>query len=158
VFGAGAVVDGIEYWQNAVRARGMRSEFSSGVAMTRTVWGMVSGHDGFGAPVAMRLVPTRGAALEGEVMLLVISALGRLFLGIHPFWDEPPPGSLRMTAIERRAPHFLRALPAILRGRARSFVQPAQGYHSHRLDQVAIEFGGGFTLDGELHHLAPGES
>jgi hypothetical protein len=47
VFGAGAVVTGIEYWQESVRARGMRSEYSSGVAMIRTVWGMLRGHERF---------------------------------------------------------------------------------------------------------------
>ena len=159
VFGAGAVVDGIEYWQESVRARGMRSELSSGVAMTRTVWGMVSGHDGFGAPVRMRLAPAGGQALEGEFMLLVVSALERLFLGIHPFWNEDAhDGALRLTAIERRAPRFLRALPSILRGRAPAFVRPENGYHSRRLDRLGIEFSGGFTLDGELHHVAREES
>src|SRR6202008_1877789 len=145
---------GIEYWHEAVRARGMRSELSSGVAMIRTVWGMVSGHEQFGSAVRMRLQPNANPAIEGEFMLLVVSALERLFLGIHPFWNETTPGSLRMTAIERHAPRFLRALPSILRGRALPFMNAQHGYHSGRLAMLELAFSGGFTLDGELHHVA----
>jgi hypothetical protein len=158
VFGAGAVVDGIEYWHEAVRARGMRSELSSGVAMVRTVWGMVSGHERFGAAHPMRIAPQAASPVAGEFMLLVVSALERLFLGIHPFWNEAQPGALRLTAIERGARGFALALPTILRGRPGAVVRPENGYHSLRCGRLELGFEGGFTLDGELHHMAPGES
>ena len=153
VFGTGAVVDGIEYWQQQVQARGMRSEFSSGVAMTRTLWGMLRGHDGFAKPLPMR-IRHAGAhpTLDGAFMLLVISALQRLFLGIHPFWGENQ-GALYFTAIEHGAAGFARALPGILRGRPGARVNTRNGYHSCTLDSVELEFSGSYTLDGELHRV-----
>ena len=90
-------------------------------------------------------------------MLLVISALERLFLGIHPFWGGGD-GRLYFTAIERHAAHFARALPSLLRGRAAAFMRRDNGYHSARLDSVQLDFRSAFTLDGELHHPAPDDA
>jgi hypothetical protein len=156
VFGLGTVVDGIEYWHEQVRARGMRSEFSSGVAMIRTLWGTLRGHEDFARPLALRITSTDCATpLDGEFMLLVISSLQRLFLGIHPFWGEGE-RALNITAIESGAQHFVRSLPSLLRGRPARFVRSDTGYHSARLDSLELGFAGAFTLDGELHHVAPG--
>ena len=158
VFGVGAVVDGIEYWHEQVRSRGMRSEFSSGVAMIRTVWGTIRGHEGFARPLDIHISSAGcDTPLDGEFMLLVISTLERLFLGIHPFWGAGEQ-ALRVTAIERGARQFLRALPSVLRGRPAGIVRADTGYHSARLDSLQLDFSGAFTLDGELHHVAPGSS
>jgi hypothetical protein len=151
------VVDGIEYWQEQVRSRGMRSELSSGVAMIRTLWGMVHGHDGFAEALRIGITPAGATRSDGEFMLLVISALERLFLGIHPFWGGGD-GRLYFTAIERHAAHFARALPSLLRGRAAAFMSRDHGYHSARLDSVQLDFRSAFTLDGELHHPAPADA
>jgi hypothetical protein len=102
VFGAGAVVTGIEYWQESVRSRGMRSEYSSGVAMIRTVWGMLRGHERFARPVRMQLQLPGTTPVDADFTLLTVSTLQRLFLGIHPFWGQET-GALRITAIERGA-------------------------------------------------------
>ena len=88
-------------------------------------------------------------------MLLVISTLQRLFRGIHPFWG-PGEEALRIPAIERGAQQFMRSLPSVLRGRPAQCVRADTGYHSARLDSVQLDFNGAFTLDGELHHVAPG--
>jgi diacylglycerol kinase (ATP) len=157
VFGAGAVVDGIEYWQEQVRSRGMRSELSSGVAMVRTLWGMIHDHDGFDESLRIGIDGSGNERIEGEFMLLVISALERLFLGIHPFWGGGT-GLLHFTAIERRAPRFARALPSLLRGKATRYMSSSTGYHSSRLDSVRLDFNSAFTLDGELHHPAAGDA
>lgn len=154
VFGSGAVVDGIEYWHEAVRARGMRSEYSSGVAMLRTLWGMLRGHERFASPVRTRLEVAGQPPCEGDYVLLVVSALERLFLGIHPFWGESS-GALRLTAIARGAPGFTRALPGILRGRAPR--DAGNAYLSTRFDTARIAFSGGYTLDGEIHHVTPAD-
>lgn len=154
VFGAGAVVEGIKYWQEEVRSRGMRSEFSSGLAMTRTVWGMLQGHARFAAPTAMSIRLAEGdRSIEGEFMLLVVSSLERLFLGIHPFWGTEQ-GSLHFTAIEQHAPGFLRALPSILRGNPPPAVRAGAAYHSADVDRLSLGFEGAYTLDGELHQVA----
>lgn len=157
VFGAGAVVNGIEYWQAAVRSRGMRSEYSSGVAMIRTLWGMLRGHDGFAARLPLRVELPGQAGFSGEYRLLVICALQRLFLGIDPFWGEGP-GALRLTAIEGDARGLAAALPGILLGRPARRIRSGSGYHSARFDAATLHFHGGYTLDGELHHVSEAES
>lgn len=156
VFGAGAVVTGIEYWQESVRSKGMRSEYSSGVAMTRTVWGMLRGHERFAAPIRMQLSLPGADTVDGDFMLLAVSTLERLFLGIHPFWGNGE-GALKVTAIERRARGFVTALPSILAGRP-----PRQsshtGYLSARTPTLGLGFHGSYTMDGELHTTRPEDS
>ena len=153
VFGAGAVVTGIEYWQESVRARGMRSEYSSGVAMVRTVWGMLRGHERFAAPVRIHLDLPGEVPIDGDFMLLAVCTLERLFLGIHPFWGSGT-GALKVLAVERGARGFAAALPAILAGK-----EPAQArhgaYHSARVEKLGVGFHGSYTMDGELHTTAP---
>jgi hypothetical protein len=149
VFGAGAVVTGIEYWQESVRSRGMRSEYSSGVAMIRTVWGMLRGHERFARPVRMQLQLPGTTPVDADFTLLTVSTLQRLFLGIHPFWGQET-GALRITAIERGARGFARALPSILAGRAPVHADDG-GYHSANTETLLLGFNGSYTMDGELH-------
>lgn len=148
VFGAGAVVTGIEYWQESVRSRGMRSEYSSGVAMIRTVWGMLRGHERFARPVRMQLQLPGSTPVDADFTLLTISTLERLFLGIHPFWGQEE-GALRITAIERGARGFATALPSILAGRAPAHADQG-GYHSANAGTLLLGFNGSYTMDGEL--------
>lgn len=150
IFDAGAVVDGIEYWNRRVKAHGPRGDAGPGLALARTLWGMLRGHEGFAEPLRARITEASGAPLDGEFRLIVASALERLFLGIHPFCDEGT-GRLLFTAVERRAPHFLRSLPPLLAGRRTHRMTPANGYHSHRIDALGLDFDGVFTLDGELY-------
>lgn len=149
VFGAGAVVTGIEYWQESVRSRGMRSEYSSGVAMVRTLWGMLRGHERFARPVRMQLQLPGATSVDADFTLLTVSTLERLFLGIHPFWGQET-GALRITAIERGARGFARALPSILAGRAPVHADDG-GYHSANTETLLLGFNGSYTMDGELH-------
>lgn len=149
VFGAGAVVTGIEYWQESVRSRGMRSEYSSGVAMVRTLWGMLRGHERFARPVRMQLQLPGATPVDADFTLLTVSTLERLFLGIHPFWGQET-GALRITAIERGARGFARALPSILAGRAPVHADDG-GYHSANTETLLLGFNGSYTMDGELH-------
>jgi len=154
VFGVGAVVHGIEYWNEQVRARGMRSELSSGLAMLRTLWGMFSGHERFGKSLSVRVRdPALNRDIDADFMLLTVCTLRRLFLGITPFWGtELAP--LECMAIERDAPQFLRNLPAILRGQRNARLRPEYGYHSFNSHRLELDFHGSYTLDGELRQVA----
>ena len=119
---------------------------------------MLRGHDGFARPLPMRIRHTgMQSTQDGTFMLLVISALQRLFLGIHPFWGERQ-GDLYFTAIEQNAVGFARALPGILRGKPGAHVNPRTGYHSRTLDSVELDFSGSYTLDGELHRVTQEDS
>jgi hypothetical protein len=56
-----------------------------------------------------------------------------------------------------RPRHLGRAILPALRGRSSPWLQPEYGYRSHNVDEVAVRFSGGFTLDGELFEPVVGE-
>jgi hypothetical protein len=87
--------------------------------------------------------------VDADFTLLTVSTLQRLFLGIHPFWGQET-GALRITAIERGARGFARALPSILAGRAPVHADDG-GYHSANTETLLLGFKGSYTMDGELH-------
>jgi diacylglycerol kinase (ATP) len=143
-FGLGTIVQGIEYFHARVRPRGGGHELGTGVAVLRTAWGMARKQPPFAEPMAV--------AVDGapwSVRLLLATTLDRLLLGARPFWGNGT-GMLKATAVEARAPGFLRRLPRLLRGRADAGMTPEQGWHSSRTDALELAFDGPFTLDGEL--------
>jgi hypothetical protein len=84
-----------------------------------------------------------------SLRLLLATTLDRLFLGIRAYWGDGP-GALKTTAVEARAPGFVRRMPRLLRGAPDPDMTPAAGYHSGRVTAVCLTFHGSFTLDGEL--------
>jgi len=154
-FGAGTIVQGVEYFQERPRAAGGRHELAAGAALARTVWGIARGEPPFSKPLAATLC---GPPLWPEVTtlclrLVLATTLDRLFLGIRPYWgDAAEP--LKVTAVERRAPGFLRRLPRLLGGRPDPSMTAANGYHSGRAAALHLTFRGSYTLDGELFPAA----
>jgi hypothetical protein len=80
---------------------------------------------------------------------ILTSTMDRQFLGVSPYWGTGP-GPLRFSALRDRPQHLARAIVPALRGRSSPWLTPEHGYRSHNVDEVAITFDGGFTLDGEL--------
>ena len=80
---------------------------------------------------------------------MLITSLDRLILGVRPYWGQQS-GSLHLTLIEQRAPHFLRYLPRLVRGKPGHSLRPENGYHSRNLDQLELTIDGPFTIDGEI--------
>lgn len=143
-FGLGTIVQGIEYFHERVRPRGGGHELGTGVALLRTAWGMARGEPPFDAAMSVRV---DGA--PWSVRLLLATTLDRLLLGARPFWGGVD-GPLKATAVEARAPGFLRRLPRLLRGRADAGMTSEHGWHSARTDAMDLAFDGAYTLDGEL--------
>jgi len=83
-------------------------------------------------------------------MLLLVSALERLFLGIRPFWGKES-GSLHYTAVHKGPARPLFAMPPLFLGRPNRFGTPENGYESHRVEELRLSMEGHFTLDGELY-------
>ena len=153
VFGAGAVVHGIEYWNEQVRSRGMRSEFSSGLAMIRTLIGMLRADERFAPPLHMSVHDLESdKRFEADIMLFVVCTLRRLFLGITPFWGKEL-APLETTVIEKGARGFIANLPSLLRGQQTRTTFPEFGYHSFNSHRLKLHFEGSYTLDGELHSV-----
>lgn len=157
LFGAGAVVQAIEYWNSRVKRSGFRDEFSSGLAMLRTVWGLVRGDPRFSKPVPATIRLDSGKVFEIDIMLMAVSSMRRVFLNFSPFWgQEPKP--LHFTLIRSGADRFLCAVLPVFRGRPNRLVTPATGYHSHNIAHLNIEMTGSFTLDGDIYHVNTGDN
>lgn len=151
-FGIGTIVQGIEYFQQRLKPGGAGYEWGAGVALARTLWGIARQQAPFDAPLEVALeAPPLGlsAASPSNVRLLFATTLKRLFLGIRPYWREGD-GPLRTTLVERRAPHLIRHMPRLLRGRPGPDMTPQHGYHSRGLEALTLTFRGSYTLDGEL--------
>lgn len=147
-FGAGTIVDGIEYFHARVRGRAGGHELGAGVALARTLWGLARRQPPFHRPLALELRGSGGAE-HLSIRLLLATTLDRLFLGIRPYWGDGA-GSLKCTVVESRAPGFLVRVPRLLRGRPDHRMHAAHGYRSGRCERLKVAFRGSYTLDGEL--------
>ena len=144
-FGAASVVRGIEYFHQRLSQRRARSQWGVALVVLRAAWGMTRRQAPFAEPARIRLDGSEDYA----TLILLVTSLDRLILGIQPFWGQQT-GSLNLTLIEERAPHFLRYLPRLLRGKPGRLLRPDNGYHSRKLDQMELTLDGPFTIDGEI--------
>jgi hypothetical protein len=83
------------------------------------------------------------------VRLLLVTTLGRLLLGLRPYWGSAR-RPLRATLVESEARSFLRHVPRLLAGRPSRGMGPEHGYHSGTVEGLTLSFTGSYTLDGEL--------
>ena len=157
VFGAGVIVEGIDFWHEKVKARGMRGPGSSFIAMLGTVYGVLRGDARFLRPVPIDIAyDQQGSSTRTEALMLVVSSLERLFFGVRPYWGDGDSG-LHITVIRSHPEHFLRRLPAVLRGRKHPGLIEAAGYHSRRAGHLSISMSGRFTLDGDIYTVTNDE-
>jgi len=150
-FGAGAIIQGIEYCHANIHSRGIGDEIGPGLAMARTLWGIARQDPRFTRPVNMSMTLDEQPATEPqETLLLFISSLERLFLGMRPYWGtESAP--LHVTLVRHRAKRFLRNLPTLLRGNRGGRLTAAAGYRSHNAHRIELTWDGTWTLDGEMY-------
>ncbi len=148
-FGSGAIIQASEYAHREIHSRGLRDDFSLGLGLVRTLWGIVRGHPEFNQPLPVDVTLDGERYGEFHARILAISSLERLFLGIHPFWGsgEAP---LKMSLITSDAKRFLRTFLSILRRNRKAQPTTADGYHSHRAEQITLLMDGSFNLDGEI--------
>jgi len=150
-FGAGAIINGIEYCHNNVHSVGIGDEIGPGIALLRTLWGILRKDTRFAAPTRMRIdLDANTGSPPREVLLFLASSLERLFLGMHPYWGQED-AALHCTWVEMPAPRLLRLFPGLLRGKPGAFATRERGYFSHNADQIRLWLDGSFTLDGEMY-------
>jgi diacylglycerol kinase (ATP) len=150
-FGAGTIVNGIEYCKDKIHTLGIRDELAPGVMALRTLWGIACKDPYFSGPTSMQIeIDGNTDTSSRPVVQLLITSLERLFLGFRPFWgqEEAP---LHCTWIEKPTYKVLRAFPSVLRGKPNRHVTPANGYFSHNAGQIRLWMDGLFALDGEMH-------
>lgn len=150
-FGAGAIIQGIEYCHANIHSIGLRDELGPGLAMLRTLWGIVRRDTRFVAPVPITTgLNQPEPSKTQDVMILLISTLERLFLGMCPYWGKQA-APLHFSLIRDGAEHLIRAFPALLRGRPNRYGKPEAGYLSHNVSEVHLTMDSSFTIDGELY-------
>ncbi len=156
-FGAGAIMQGIEYCRSNVHTKGVGNEIGPGLAMLRTIWGIARRDRRFLQPVAMAVQRNDDPANPmREILIMLVSSLDRLFLGLRPYWGKET-APLHATLVLDPAGRFLRNLPALLRGRPNRHVTEANGYYSHNAERIRLTMDGMWTLDGELYQATPGD-
>ena len=157
-FGAAGVYEGILYCRSKMHAKGLKGEVGPGLTLIRFLFAMVRKNSDLQTSVPITIALDDFPPQQFDCAVLLISSLKRLLLGFHPFWGNET-GPLRYTAVRANSRHLLRALPAIVRGRAGYHLTPQNGYFSHNVQQIRLNLGSGFTLDGQLYRTpSPRES
>lgn len=155
--GAGAIVRGIEYCNEVLWAGGAaRKERTAGIAMARTIWGVLRQQPPFDEREAMSVqnIPqTSGDSPVFEpasgALLFAASTLDRLLMGARPFWGDAVDEPLRYVLVERDA-LLLRGLPGLLGMPGFSRPVAAAGFHSHNCTRVTLRLDSAYAIDGEL--------
>ena len=155
-FGTGAIIQGIEYCRSRIHTKGLVNEIGPGLAMARTMWGIVRQDRRFVLPVAVSVAFEAAApapAPAEDILILLVSSLERLFLGMRPYWGTEN-GPLHVSMIRADANHLLRRLPALLRGKPGRHTGAAEGYQSRNVGRISLSLDGPFTLDGEMYQAS----
>lgn len=156
-FGAGAIVQGIEYTNENIHSRGLKHELSLGLGLVRTMWGIARQDPRFIQLASMSIgLDDEPSGPPHDIVMLFASTLERLFLNIRPYWGTETDRPLRATIIRSPAKRLIRTLPALLRGKPNRNLTPEAGYLSHNVGRVNLHFDGPYTLDGEILHAHAG--
>lgn len=149
-FGAGAIHTGVEYFHHRIAAWRTGGTIGPGLACARLLLALARPAQSRVQPARLRLRLDGRATQVGDYLLILVSGLERLLLGSKPYWGvESAP--LHYTAIRHRPGRLLRSLPAMFRGDAGAPPREQDGYFSHNINTLVLEFDGGFVLDGERY-------
>ncbi len=96
----------------------------------------------------------RTGRLQGATRVLLATTLQHAHGLFDPYADRGQ-GGLRLTAVARAAPRFLRSLPRLLTGRFEARMDAAHGVLSGRCERVEITGLAGYCLDGEEFDCDP---
>lgn len=151
--GLGAVVRGVEYWQDALRRRARGGDLGVAWAIARSLWHLARRHPPFDRPTPVGLAFDSAPATPTEVSALVLTSLDRLPLRMRPYWGDHR-GPLVATWMDARPVRPLLHLPPLLWGRVRGLPEDG-GYHSLRATGAVLDVHETWLLDGELQD-APG--
>lgn len=154
-FGAGALAWATDVTRRDLESRGIVGASAAagiGITLIRCLVGSRAKPPLAGVP--MRIALDGGTARENPRFLLLVTTLGRLVLGLDPFWGEGD-GALRLLDIDAPPRRLAAALPALARGRPWSWM-PAAGYRGARAASVDLTVQGPVLLDGEVVDAPPG--
>ena len=114
--GAAGIYQGIQFFNNRLNRRGFRGEWAPGLTIALFLLAVaLRGRDRV-VPVPITTELDQSPPEQRNWLLLMISALERLFLGLRPYWGREQ-GPLHYTGVGADPQHLLRALPGLLLGR-----------------------------------------
>ena len=149
-FGAAGIYQGIQFFKNRLNRRGFRGEWAPGLTIALFLLAVALRGRDYVVPVPVTTELDQGPPEQRNWLLVMISALERLFLGLRPYWGREQ-GPLHYTAVAAGPQHLLRVLPGLVRGKECRYSTPENGYFSHNVQQVRLTLNSGFTVDGELY-------
>ncbi|NIA18979.1 MAG: hypothetical protein GWP07_00865 [Xanthomonadaceae bacterium] len=151
-FGAAVIPQGIEFFHQRVNRPRLRGELGPGLVMIRFLLAIL----GFQRrkilqPIPMTIQLNHHDTTEDNYLIVLVSALERLFFGLHPYWGEED-APLHFTSITSNSRHVLRTLFQLVRGHRPRYATPEHGYRSHNVKQIKIFCTSPYTLDGQIYH------
>lgn len=153
-FGAGAIQEGVAYFNQRVRGLGVGGNLGSAVAFVRGLCSVFRGRDGFARPIRGAVSLDNGPEREQDSLLVLVSTLERLVLGFRPYFGTGG-GPLHFTTVSSRPRHLWRVLPFLVWGRRCRGGVPDNGYFSSDVSQVSLAMSADFVLDGEIYRADP---
>jgi len=154
-FGTGMIAEGVRFFLERVREKGILGEKGSALVMARSLAKMF-----WPGPEAKRMLLNASLSLEDEpagertYLLVFASALQRLLLGMRPYWGREP-APIHMTALSPAPCRLWRRLPWLISGHGDG-LRAEEGYLSRNVNRLALRMAGDFVVDGELYSADPG--
>jgi diacylglycerol kinase (ATP) len=154
-FGGACIFKGIQFFHARVTRLRLSGDPAHLLIMARFLTALARRDHAIVSPVALGMDADRQLFRRQDCLLLLITTLDSLILGLRPFWHAAE-GPLRLTAVNAKPRHLLRALPALINGRANRYAEPGNGYLSCSTRKIWLDIGGGgFAIDGELFSADP---
>lgn len=151
-FGAAEVVEGILFCRQHIYPLKMPNALSHAAAIGILFWRSLftprhSGH--------INVSGDSGLREEGRFFAVAVTALDQLLLGIKPKPEtSEPPGPLTYLSLRAGASTTLRTLGGLLNGS----IGPGSGRTVCNTKQLALNFKGAYTLDGEIYETNDDET
>lgn len=154
-FGAGAIHSGVRYFQQRVRAAGVRGMLGPALTFGHMLLTLLRSRPHPLLPSHRARFDGDSTSRDGDWLLVLASTLDRLLFGSHPYWGvESAP--LHFTAVEYRPRRLLRTLVPVLRGRGAGNARESDGYISRNLHALTVDGIRDYVIDGECYSVARG--
>jgi hypothetical protein len=148
-FGAGAIINGVRYFHNNLRPKGIRGALGPSLAFVRMVLSLFRGAEYTALPATPARLHLQPHPVFAPWLLILATTLDTLLLRSTPYWGREK-APVHFTAIAHKAPRLLRSLFFLLRGKSSATMKGNQAYISHNLDHTAIDDLTEYLLDGEI--------
>lgn len=135
-----------------LREKGVFHGWAISATIAAAAWQVLSGGKDNdwqrGSTVAVAI--DGAAAIQRPRFVVLATSLNQLLMGLWPFWSLPQAqGPLHWLDIDAPAPRFGRALPALLRGQPKPWMQDSGAYRSGRAQSIRLTLHEPLIIDGE---------